>query len=40
MISEINYLNVPENIEFLSDWKDLETRLKEGHIIFNKKITG
>lgn len=34
-------LNVPERLEFLSDWKELDDLFnKESHLILNKKITG
>ena len=39
-MNEIHYLDVPENINYLSDWTDLENKLEKGHIILNKKITG
>ena len=37
---EINYLEVPERITYLSDWKGLKDELSDGHLILNKKITG
>jgi hypothetical protein len=39
-MNETIYLDVPKNVNYLSNWKDLDKNLKEGHIILNKKITG